>query len=151
TSTVSVFVEPEATLEVLLVYVRWSVGPTVTEKLEVSLVRPVLEAVIVTAPTVWPVTVSEATPPEAVALPRPVTDPAPADLAKPTTVELSPVSRLPLASRTSAVSVFVEPEATLAVSLVKVRWSAGPAVTEKLEVSLVRPVFEVVIVIAPAA
>src|SRR5262249_7193334 len=46
-------------------------------------------------------------------VPRPVTVPTPAVFAKLTTVELSPVSRLPPASRISAVSVFAEPEATL--------------------------------------
>ena len=117
-SAVSVFVAVEATLDVLLVKVRWSAGPRVTAKVEVSLVRPDLEAVIVSEPAACPVTVSEATPLLAVAEPRPVAVPAPAVLAKPTTVVLSPVSRLPLASRTSTVSVFVEPEATLDVSLV---------------------------------
>ena len=77
-----------------------------------------MAAVIVTAPASWPVTMSEAAPAEAAALPRPVTVPEPAVLLKVTTVELSAASRLPAASRTSTVSVFVEPEATLAVLLV---------------------------------
>ena len=77
-----------------------------------------------------------------------MTVPAPAVFANVTTVELSPVSRLPFASRTSTVSVLVEPEATLPVPLVKVRWSAGPTVTEKLDVSPVSPAFEAVIVSA---
>src|SRR5207247_4714966 len=63
-STVSVLVEPEVTPAVSLVNVRWSAAPTVTEKLELSLVRPVLEAVIVIGPAVWPVTTRLATPPE---------------------------------------------------------------------------------------
>ena len=121
-----------------------------TEKVDVSLVRPVLEAVIVSAPAVWPVTVREATPELAVAVPRPVTVPVPAVLAKVTTVVLSPVSRLPFASRISAVSDLVEPDATLVALLVKVRWSAAPTVTEKLEVSLVRPDLDAVTVSAPA-
>src|SRR4029079_18968580 len=105
----------------------------------------------------------EAMPLEAVAVPRPVTVPAPAVLANVTTVALSPVSRLPFASRISAGRVLVAPaghvggaagsglvapEATLAVPLVNVRWSAAPTVTEKLELSLVMPVFEAAIVIA---
>ena len=53
--------------------------------------RPVFEAVTVTAPTVWPVTVRVAMPLEAVAVPRPVTVPLPAVLAKVTTVLLSAV------------------------------------------------------------
>jgi hypothetical protein len=79
------------------------------------------------------VTVSVATPAVAVSLLRPVTVPAPFVWAKVTTVELSPVSRLLLASRISAVRSLVEPETTLAVLLVKVRWSAGPTMTEKVE------------------
>ena len=83
-----------------------------------SLVRPVFEAVTVNTPTVWPVTVRLATPALAVALPRPVTVPAPAVFAKPTTVELSPVSTFSFASRSSTVSVLPEPEAALEVVLV---------------------------------
>src|SRR5207302_610235 len=112
-SAVSVFVEPDATPVASLVKGEWYAGPTVTENVEASLVKPVFEAVIVIAPTVWPVTVTEATPPLAVAVPRPLTVPAPPVLAKPTTVVLSPVSRLPAASRSSTVSVFVELDATL--------------------------------------
>ena len=108
-----------ATRSVLeLVKVRWSAAPAATGNVEVSLVRPAFEAVAVSEPTVWPVTVREATPPVAVAVPRPLTVPAPAVLAKATTVVLSAVSRLPLASRISAVSVLVEPEATLELPLV---------------------------------
>jgi hypothetical protein len=56
---------------------------------------------------------------------RAVTVPVPL-WTKLTTVVLSAVSRLPAASRTATVSVLAAPEATLDVSLVKVRWSAGP-------------------------
>ena len=52
--------------------------PPVTEKVELSFVIPVFDAVTVTDPAVWPVTVSEATPLDAVAVPRPLTEPAPA-------------------------------------------------------------------------
>jgi len=72
------------------------------------------------------VTVSDAKPAEAVALPSPVTVPTPALFEKTTTVELSDVSRLSFASSTAAVSVFVEPEATLDVSEVKTSFVAGP-------------------------
>src|SRR5205085_1564732 len=141
--------EVEATFDVLLVNARWSAGPTVTENVEVSLVRPVLEAVIVSEPAVCAVTVREATPPLAVELPRAERKTAAEGLAMLTTVELSPVSRLPLAWRISAVRVLSEPEATLEALLVKVRWSAGPTVTEKVEVSLVRPDLEAVTVTEP--
>ena len=100
-----------------------------TEKLVLSLVRPLLEAVIVIAPVVWPVTVSEAMPPEAVAVPRPVTEPAPAVCEKTTTVELSEVTTLLFASSTAAVSVLVEPDATLLVFDVKTSFVAAPGVT----------------------
>ena len=91
-----------------------------------------------------------ATPPLAVAVPRPLTVPAPAVLAKVTTVALSAVWRLPAASRSSAVRVLTEPEATLDVSLVNVTWSAGPTSTVKVELSLVRPAFDAVMVTEPA-
>ena len=64
--------------------------------------------------------VSEAMPPEAVAVPSPVTVPEPAVFANVTTVVLSPLSRLPAASRIWTVSVRVVPAARSAVELVKV-------------------------------
>src|SRR2546421_97813 len=61
------------------------------------------------------------TPPDAVAVPSPVTLPVPPVFAKLPEVVLSPVSRLPAASRTSTVSVRVAPEERSAAELVKVR------------------------------
>ena len=61
-------------------------------------------ASIVTEPASAPVIVLVATPPTAVALPVPVTVPAPDCLAKATTVELSEVTVLPAASWIVAVS-----------------------------------------------
>src|SRR5207248_5931730 len=84
------------------------------------------------------VTVSEATPEDAVALPSPVTEPAPAVCEKTTTVELSLVTTLLLASSTAAVNVLVEPEATLAVPEVKASLVAVPGVTVNVDVSVVR-------------
>ncbi len=133
-----------------LVIVRWSAAPGTTVKVVVSEVRPAAEAVIVIEPAVWPVTLFEATPDEAVAAPSPVTVPLPAVLAKLTEVALSPVRTLPAASRTSAVSVRAAPEPRLAVELVIVRWSAAPGVTVKVVVSEVRPAVEAVIVSEPA-
>jgi hypothetical protein len=72
-------------------------------------------AVTVTEPAVAPVTTFCATPPLAVAVPSAVTVPAPLVFAKVTTVALSELIRLSLASRISTVSVFVAPAATLAV------------------------------------
>src|SRR5207302_979524 len=88
---------------------------------------------------VWPVTVSEATPLDAVAVPSPVTEPAPAVWANVTTVELSLVTTLLLASSTAAVSVLVEPDATLLVFEVKTSLLAAPTVTEKVELSVAVP------------
>ncbi len=77
-------------------------------------------AVIVTGPASAPVTVLVARPPRAVTVPSPVTVPAPLVFANVTTLELSPVSRLPAASRTSAVSARVVPAARSAVEFVRV-------------------------------
>ena len=67
-------------------------------------VSPAAVASIVIEPARAPVTVFVATPVAAVAAPGPVTVPAPDCLAKVTTVELSPVTVLPAASRSLAVS-----------------------------------------------
>jgi len=151
TLAVSVFVEPDATLAVFEVKTSLVAAPTVIEKVEVSLVRPLFEAVIVTEPAVWPVTVSDATPEEAVALPSPVTEPAPAVWAKVTTVELSLVTMLLLASSIAAVKVLVEPEATLAVPEVKTSFVADPG-TKATEVpfDIAEPLSLPLIVAVPA-
>src|SRR3989442_10843619 len=125
-------------------------APTVTEKVELSRRRPVLETVIVTEPAVWPVTVSEATPEEAVAVPKPVTEPAPAVCANVTTVALSVVITLLLASSTAAVKVFVAPETTLLVFEVKTSFVAAPAATAKTEASLLGPALGAALVDAAA-
>jgi hypothetical protein len=87
-------------------------APGVTLNELVSDVRPEADAVIVTEPARAPVTVFDATPPEAVAVPSPVTEPAPDVCPKVTIVELSDASRLLLASRTSTVNDFVAPDTT---------------------------------------
>ena len=65
-----------------------------------------------------------ATPALAVAVPRPVTVPAPPVFAKVTTVVLSPVIVLPLASLRVAVSVWVAPAVTEPLSVSSI---AAPA------------------------
>ena len=72
-------------------------------------------ASIVTEPTSAPVIVLVATPLAAVALPVPVTVPAPDCLAKATTVELSEVTVFPAASWIVAVSTRVAPEVRFVV------------------------------------
>ncbi len=76
----------------------------------VPVVSPPEVACIVTEPTSSPVIVLVATPLEAVALPVPVTVPAPEALAKATTVELSEVTVLPAASWIVAVKTRVAPD-----------------------------------------
>ena len=113
--------------------------PGVTANVDVSLLRPFFEAVTVTEPAPWPVAVKDAEPEEAVASPSPASEPAPAVCANDTTVELSAVTTLLFASSTAAVSVFVEPDATLVVFDVKTSFVAVPGVTEIVELSVVRP------------
>ena len=118
----------------------WSISPR-TSHLKPSRMPmtsvPWFTAWMVTEPAMLPVTVSEAMPEDAVPVPSPVTDPAPADWVKTTTVELSEVTVLPPASCTATVSVFVEPDATELVPEVKASWAAVPTVTLKLLLSVV--------------
>src|SRR5207302_1833934 len=141
TAAVSVLVDPEATLDVPEVKASFVAVPGVTVNVDVSVVRPppCFAACTVTEPAVCPVTVSEATPAEAVASAGPLAEPAPAACEKTTTVELSQVTTLLLASSTAAVSVLVDPEATLAVPEVKASFVAVPGVTVNVELSVVRP------------
>src|SRR5437763_1943443 len=93
-TVIVVVLEPLAVIEAGLppiVEVAVEIVPAVMVKVLVGVVRPppCLAAWMVTEPAMLAVTVSEAMPEEAVALPRPVTDPAPADWVKTTTVELS--------------------------------------------------------------
>ena len=91
----------------------------------VPVVRPAAVASIVTEPTRAPVIVLVATPLAAVAVPVPVTVPAPDCLAKATTVVLSEVTVLPAASWIVAVSTRVAPEVRLAVEPVSEIWRRG--------------------------
>jgi hypothetical protein len=123
---VSVLVAPEATLAVVEVKASFVAAPGVTVNVDVSEASPVALAVTVTDPAVAPVTTFCAIPPLAVALPSPVTVPAPLVFANVTTVELFEVTRWSLASRISTVSVFVAPEATLVVVEVKTTFAGAP-------------------------
>ena len=92
-------VAPEVRFEVAPVSAIWAAAPWTTVKApRVPVVSPAEVASIVTEPTSWPVIVLVATPLAAVALPLPLTVPAPEALAKATTVELSDVTVLPAAS-----------------------------------------------------
>ena len=97
----------------------------------VPVVRPAAVASIVTEPTRAPVIVLVATPLAAVAVPVPVTVPAPDCLPNVTTVVLSPVTVLPAASWIVAVSTRVAPEVRLVVAPVSAIWAAGPWTTVK--------------------
>jgi hypothetical protein len=105
--------------------------------------------VTVTEPAVAPVTVFDAIPPEAVAVPRPVTDPVPDVRANVTSVELSDVTRLLPASRTSTVSDFVAPDDTELVEDVNTSFVAASCVTLNALVSEVSPDAEAVTVTEP--
>ena len=93
-----------------------------------------------------------ATPAEAVALPVPVTVPAPEALAKATTVELSEVTVLPAASLSVAVRTRVVPEVRSAVEPVRRMSAAGPCTTVKApSVPVVSPPAVASIVTEPAS
>ena len=99
TVAVSTRVAPETRLAVEPVSAIWAAAPWTTVKApRVPVVRPAAVASIVTEPTNAPVTVFVATPLAAVAVPVPVTVPAPDCLPKATTVVLSEVTVLPAAS-----------------------------------------------------
>jgi hypothetical protein len=97
-----------------------------------------------TEPALLPVTVMVATPPDAVELPSPLTEPLPEGWLNVTLALLSApeVTVFPAASRIVAWSVRDAPEASAAVDPVRAIWLAEPKVTVKLTV------FEVV---APGA
>ena len=93
-----------------------------------------------------------ATPAAAVAVPVPVTVPAPDCLPKVTTVVLSDVTVLPAASWRVAVSTRVAPEVRLAVEPVCRIWVAAPWTTVKApSVPVVRPVAVASIVTEPTS
>ena len=92
----------------------------------VPVVRPAALACIVTEPASSPVTVLPATPLATVALPVPVTVPAPEALANAITVELSERTVFPDASRTVAVSARVAPDVRLDVEPVSTICVPGP-------------------------
>ena len=120
-------------------------GPSVPE------VSPAEVASIVTEPARTPVIVLVATPAEAVALPVPLTVPAPVCLAKVTTVELSEVTVLPAASRIVAVSTRVAPEVRSVVEPVRTMSAAAPWTTVKApSVPVVSPAAVASIVTEPA-
>ena len=93
-----------------------------------------------------------ATPLDAVALPVPLTVPAPEALAKATTVELSEVTVLPAASWIVAVRTRVAPEVRFAVEPVSEIWLAAPWTTVKApRVPVVSPADVASIVTEPAS
>ena len=116
------------------------------------MVRPAAVASIVTEPTSAPVIVFVATPLAAVAVPVPVTVPAPDCLAKVTTVVLSAVTVFPAASWIVAVRTRVAPEVRLAVDPLSVIWAAAPWTTVKApSVPVVSPAAVASIVTEPTS
>ena len=138
---VSKRVAPETRLVVAPVSAIWVAAPWTTVKApRVPFVRPAAVASIVTEPTRAPVIVLVATPAAAVALPVPVTVPAPDALVKAMTVVLSAVTVLPAASWMVAVRTRVAPEVRLVVGPVSAIWVAAPWTTVKApRVPVVRP------------
>ena len=115
-------------------------------------VRPRAVASIVTEPTSAPVTVFVATPLAAVAVPVPVTVPAPDCLPNVITVELSAVTTFPAASRIVAVRTRVAPEARFAVEPVSAMSAAAPWTTVKeASVPVVSPIAVASIVTEPTS
>jgi hypothetical protein len=149
TSTVSDLVAPEVRDATDDVKTSLLAAPGVTLNALESCIRPVAVAVIVTGPAVAPVTVFDAIPPEAVAVPSPVTVPAPDDWPNVTTVELSVVTRLSLASRTWTVSVLVAPDASDVVDDVSTSFVATFDVTLNALSAEVSPDAEAVTVTEP--
>ena len=97
-------------------------------------------------------TVLVATPPATVALPVPLTVPAPDACAKATTVVLSEVTVLPAASWIVAVRTRVAPEVRLAVEPVRTMSAAAPWTTVNApRVPVVRPVAVASIVTEPTS
>ena len=121
---------PDVRLAVEPVRTMSAAGPCTTVKApRTPVVSPVAAASIVTDPIRTPVIVFVANPPAAVAVPVPVTVPAPDCLAKLTTLVLSEVTVFPAASWIVAVSTRVEPEARFAVEPVRATWVAAPWTT----------------------
>ena len=148
---VSTRVAPEARSAVEPVSEIWAAAPwTTVNAPSEPVVRPLEVASIVTEPASAPVIVFVATPPVAVALPVPVTVPAPDALVKATTVLLSEVTVLPAASWIVAVSTRVAPDVRLVVAPVSEIWSAAPWTTVKApSVPVVRPADVACIVTEP--
>ena len=105
----------------------------------VPVVSPAEVASIVTKPARAPVIVFDATPLEAVAVPVPVTEPAPDCFAKATTVVLSEVTVLPEASRMVAVRTRVAPEVRFAVEPVSAICVAAPCTWTTVVMLVVLP------------
>ena len=138
---VSTRVAPEVRLVVAPVSAIWVAAPwTTVKEPSVPVVRPPAVASMTTAPTRTPVIVLVATPLAAVAVPVPLTVPAPDCLAKLTTVVLSAVTVLPAASWIVAVSTRVAPEVRLVTRRVSEICVAAPWTTVKEpSVPVVRP------------
>ena len=146
-------VAPDVRFVVAPVRTMSAAGPWTTVKApSVPVVRPRAVASIVTEPTSAPVTVFVATPLAAVAVPVPVTVPAPDCFPNVITVELSAVTTFPAASRIVAVRTRVAPEARLAVEPVSAMSAAAPWTTVKApRVPVVSPVAVASIVTEPTA
>ena len=145
-------VAPEVRSVVAPVSTMSAAAPWTIVKPSVPVVSPLAVASSATAPARTPLTVFDATPPAAVALPVPLTVPAPEALAKATTVELSEVTVLPAASWIVAVRTRVAPEVRVAVEPVSAIWVAAPwTMVNAPSVPVVSPVAVASIVTEPTS
>ena len=149
---VRILVAPDARSAVEPVSWIWVAAPGTTSNApRVPVVSPAAVASIVTEPARAPVIVLVATPSAAVALPVPLTVPAPEACANAITVELSEVTVLPAASSIVAVRTRVAPEARSAVEPVSTMSAAAPWTTSKeARVPVVSPAAVASIVTGPA-
>ncbi len=112
---VSVWLSPDAVEPEWMSAICAAAPWTTVKAPRVPVVSPPAVASIVTVPARSPVIVFVATPEEAVAVPTPVTVPAPDCFANVTTVELSDVTVLPYASWIVPLSTRLVPELRFAV------------------------------------
>ena len=126
-STVKILAAPEASgLSALVKWMAEAV-PATTENDDEAEASPVADALMVTGPTVVPVTLIDAIPPDVAEVPRPETEPLPADRVKEIMRPESLATRLLFASSTRTVSVSVPPATRFVNADEKCRWCAASA------------------------
>jgi len=126
-STVRILAAPDESGSLALVKRIAVAAPSTTAKEEDADPSPEDEAVTVTGPAPVPVTVSEALPPDVVAVPSPESEPLPADFVNEIGRPESPEARLPFESSTRTLRTSVPPAGRSEEADEKWRWCAAPA------------------------